>query len=321
VRAVKQRSRAQLVLLRGGRSDAPPDASAVEDAAWRALSSRIGWSEDVPALPDDYEARMAEKIFGVPRFEASSELARAVEPCWDAAASPSTAVSQAGFARRRAWLASSVFFVAAAAAALAWVVAREESPSVAPREVAPAAPPATPNPSTPTEESPVRDPGATSVADRLPSDGAAEDRGESRPRGRERTLASKVPTRGRSRAATDSRQAHSAGVTREEGGATKPTHAAESSLSLALLEHATPVLSVEDAAPLGLTEASSVDTLEPWVDLPSVTKSQGASPVGWSLAPNRERWIGVSGASPGEMPAASGVGFVAQIELANAMRF
>jgi hypothetical protein len=351
MRAARHASRARLVLLQGGRADGPVESTAREAAAWRALSERIGWSEEVAPLPDDYEVRLAEKIFGSDLLEAplpgsrawrpqetSGVVPRAVQPVWgdqvwsdrvwsdqvwgdgasdDAVSTDAVRAAPPAVAERR-WLASSLVLVAAAAAAvLAWVTAREPtSPLPRPLEAVPAS---TAAPTPPPEGPDVDDPGGTSLASVQP----VEDRVERpRRRGPERALATRTPSRGRARgparATHEASSSTASGIDATNDSSRRTEPSADPSLALALLEHS-PSVELGDDAPLA-PPASSVDALEPW-SLPIATTHRRETPVGWSLAPNRERWIGVSAASPGEMPAASGVGVVAQIDLASAIRF
>jgi hypothetical protein len=343
VRAARHASRARLVLLQGGRADAP-DAIGREDAAWRALSERIGWNEDVPTLPHDYEARLAERIFGAdslldgslldgPRSQADvarGEVARgerfddslpvaAGEPAWDdVGAAP---VLREPVLLERRWLAGSLFVVAAAAAALVWIVGREPSaPRPRPLEAVPASPVV---PAPPPEDPEVRDPGASRFASAETVEGV-EHVESPRRRGSERTLAAKVPTRGRARGASraihSETSAGSAGDGPNHAASGRPAAPSDASLALALHEHGPSAVDLGDGAPLA-PSPSSRDELEPWVGLGATQVHPRETHVGWSLAPNRDRWIGVSAASAGEAPVASGVGVVAQIDLASAIRF
>jgi hypothetical protein len=316
VRAARHASRARLVLLQGGRADSPLEPTAREEAAWRALSERIGWSEDVPTLPDDYEARLAEKIFGgAPLVEegACRVGAGAVEPTWvddgRAAAPPAD----------RRWLARSLVVLAAAAAALAWVAARDQGPrAIEPLEAVPAS---TAAPSPEPEEPAVRDPGGTLLASAPAVDGHVE---SPRRRGPERTHAAKTAATGRARTKAHGASTGSPAGGTSDGPSSRPTSAgastpkADPSLALALLDAGPMVLA--DEGPLA-PPTSSVDALEPWVDLPTASSARRETSAGWSLAPSRDRWIGVSAASSGEVPASSGLGVVAQIDLASAIRF
>lgn len=56
-----RRAHTHLVLVRGG-LDASTDSAVAKD--WRAFCERIGWQSGETTLPDDYEDRLAERIFG-----------------------------------------------------------------------------------------------------------------------------------------------------------------------------------------------------------------------------------------------------------------
>jgi hypothetical protein len=66
------------VLLRGGLDDAGHDApghdGGSEDADWRAFCERIGWQHVDAALPDDYEERLAARIFAEDTAATGAEL-------------------------------------------------------------------------------------------------------------------------------------------------------------------------------------------------------------------------------------------------------
>jgi hypothetical protein len=114
-------------VLVGGQGPAAPD-----DADWEAFCARIGWQRAEAALPDDYEERLAARVFAEhpgaagPAGAAVEQALRAAQIALaariaESAGKGDTLAGEAGHWRRRAWAMMAVAAVlCVAASAVLW---------------------------------------------------------------------------------------------------------------------------------------------------------------------------------------------------------
>jgi hypothetical protein len=315
------------VLLRGGHGHDGvhgPDG----DGDWRTFCERIGWQSADGALPEDYEDRLAARVFG----EAGEDWPAAAPTCLEevAASEPARRGTSAPSKARSAGVGTTVMAIAAAFCAAAsvtfWVTARSPEGAPACPDIAAAsraidAPADLPTPLDPNEAHP--EPKPTAHPPRTNDDNAPPSEMKVR---RPKPPGSFVAQRSRNdevrrRAASHPEHAlPGAAVGGVAGdGVMKPQMAVHESSEprSRLIPSALPLAMGGDAA---LPEADASHLFAGRAARPiSFDRPAEYASASWSLSPGNRRWFGASlppSTAPLGVPA--GFGVMAQVDVAKA---